>query len=148
MAPGAPGWVRLLSILWLLIFAGMPWLNRDRARIGDLVAGTLVVRAPEAVLLEDVAGARRRDRQPAHVFRDAQLGIYGVYELQVLEDVLRRGRPEEVARVAAQVAKKIGAGSRISDPERFLHDFYAAMRGRQERDLLLGKRRADKHAKP
>ena len=98
------------------------------------------------VLLEDLSSARAREEL---AFTDPQLDVYGVYELQVLEDVLRgRGRAghaDAVRTVAEKVREKIGwSGPPVSD-ERFLEAFYAALRGRLERRLLFGKRRADKH---
>lgn len=144
--PGAPAWARLATTAWMLVFGFLPLFNRDRLRVGDLVAGTVVVRTPEAVLLEDLAATRARE---ALGFTDEQLDVYGVYELQVLEDVLRRrGQPghEDAARtVAAKVREKIRwSGEPVPDGE-FLEAFYAALRARLERRLLFGKRRADKH---
>ena len=55
LVPSAPGWGRLLAVIWVLVFALMPLFNHDRLRCGDLVAGTLVVKAPAAVLLSDLA---------------------------------------------------------------------------------------------
>jgi uncharacterized RDD family membrane protein YckC len=130
----------------LELFGFLPLFNRDRLRVGDLVAGTVVVRTPDAVLLEDLATARARE---ALGFTDEQLDVYGVYELQVLEQVLRgRGQPghEEALRtVAAKIREKIAwQGPPMADAP-FLDAFYAALRGRLERRLLFGKRRADKH---
>jgi uncharacterized RDD family membrane protein YckC len=144
--PGAPGWSRLAATAWMLVLGFLPLLNRDRLRVGDLVAGTVVVRTPDAVLLEDLAATRARE---ALGFSDEQLDVYGVYELQVLEDVLRRrGRPghaEAVRTVAEKIREKIRwAGPAVAD-EAFLDGFYAALRARLERRLLFGKRRADKH---
>ena len=143
---GAPGWARFGAIAWMLVFGFLPLFNRDRLRVGDLVAGTVVVRTPDAVLLGDLAAERARE---AIAFTDAQLDVYGVYELQVLEDVLRgkgrAGHEDAVRTVAAKVREKIGwTGPPVVD-ERFLDAFYAALRGRLERRLLFGKRRADKH---
>ncbi len=143
---GAPGWARLAALAWMLVFGFLPLFNRDRLRVGDLIAGTVVVRTPDAVLLEDLSAARAPG---ALAFTDAQLDVYGVYELQVLEDVLRgRGRAghdDAVRTVAAKVREKIAwAGPPVPD-EPFLDAFYAALRGRLERRLLFGKRRADKH---
>lgn len=144
--PGAPGWSRLAATAWMLVFGLLPLFNRDRLRVGDLVAGTVVVRTPAAVLLEDLAAARARE---ALGFTDEQLDVYGVYELQVLEDVLRRrgqaGHEDAVRTVADKVREKIGwSGGPVPD-EAFLEAFYAALRARLERRLLFGKRRADKH---
>jgi uncharacterized RDD family membrane protein YckC len=146
--PGAPGWARLGALLWMLLFGLLPLFNRDRLRVGDLVAGTIVIRTPEAVLLEDLSAARPAAAAPVP-FTDAQLDVYGVYELQVLEQVLRgrgtTGHAEAVQTVAGTIRRKIGwDGPPIAD-EPFLEAFYAALRGRLERRLLLGKRRESKH---
>jgi uncharacterized RDD family membrane protein YckC len=144
--PGAPGWSRLAATLWMLVLGFLPLLNRDRLRVGDLVAGTLVVRTPDAILLEDLAAERARE---ALGFTDEQLDVYGVYELQVLEDVLRRrgqaGHEDAVRTVADKVREKIGWSAGPVPDEAFLEAFYAALRARLERRLLFGKRRADKH---
>ena len=98
LAPGSlgeslPGWARLVSLGWLLVFALLPLFNRDRLRPGDLVGGTIVVRAPRALLLRRPqrasARAAGRRRRAAFAFTREQLDVYGIYELQVLEDLLR-----------------------------------------------------------
>ncbi|HSN15845.1 MAG TPA: RDD family protein [Anaeromyxobacteraceae bacterium] len=147
--PGAPGWAVLSTLAWMLLFGFLPFFNRDRLRVGDLVAGTVVVRTPDAMLLRDLSTAP----PPEEVaFSDEQLDVYGEYELHVLEGVLRgRGKPghaEAVRTVADKVREKIGwEGARVGD-EQFLDAFYAALRGRLERRLLFGRRRADKHDRP
>ncbi len=142
---GAPGWARLAALAWMLVLGFLPLANRDRLRVGDLVAGTVVIRTPDAVLLEDLAAARARE---ALGFTDEQLDVYGVYELQVLEDVLRRrgqpGNADAVRTVAAKIREKVGWSGAVDDAP-FLDAFYAALRARLERRLLFGKRRADKH---
>jgi uncharacterized RDD family membrane protein YckC len=143
---GAPAIARLAATAWMLVFGLLPLMNRDRLRVGDLVAGTVVVRTPDAVLLEDLALARARE---ALAVTDEQLDVYGVYELQVLEDVLRRrgqpGHEDAVRTVAAKIREKIGWKDGGTDDERFLDAFYGALRARLEKRLLFGKRRADKH---
>jgi uncharacterized RDD family membrane protein YckC len=144
--PGAPGWAVLSTLAWMLLFGFLPFFNRDRLRVGDLVAGTVVVRTPDAMLLQDLSTAP----PPEEVsFSDEQLDVYGEYELHVLEGVLRgrgkAGHAEAVRTVADKIREKIGwEGARVED-ERFLDAFYAALRGRLERRLLFGRRRADKH---
>jgi hypothetical protein len=93
--PNAPTRAALLAFLWIFIFAALPLFNRDHLRSGDLVAGTPVVRSPEPVLLPDLAEApafqpARKAADQEIVFTREQLDIYGVWELQVLEDILRR----------------------------------------------------------
>jgi uncharacterized RDD family membrane protein YckC len=143
--PGAPGLARLVALLWLLLFGLLPLFNPDRLRVGDLLAGTMVVLQPEPALLEDLsAAAPAPGPEP---FSEAQLDAYGIYELQVLEGVLRGtgpGHDQALVAVAAKIRTRIGwAGG--EPPEEFLRRYYAALRARLEGKLLLGKRRADKH---
>lgn len=142
--PGAPGWAALLAVAWLLVLGLLPLFNRDRLRVGDLVAGTLVVRDPSPVLLPDLTTRTAE----GWTFAPEAVEVYGVYELHVLEDVLRSSgldRPDRLRTVAAAIATKIGLPEAPSDPESFLTAFYAALRARLEGKLLLGKRKADKH---
>jgi uncharacterized RDD family membrane protein YckC len=155
--PEAPGWGRLLSVIWLLVFALMPLFNRDRLRCGDMVAGTLVVKAPAAVLLSDLAdrGARPAVSAPASgeefPFTREQLDIYGVHELQVLEDLLRRDNEgildgRILDEVAEKIKLKIGWPRERWEvpPRRFLDAFYRAQRGLLEQKMLFGQRRERK----
>jgi uncharacterized RDD family membrane protein YckC len=147
IAGGFPAWVGLIAGLWVLVFALLPLVNRDHLRAGDLVAGTLVVRAPPMLLLDDLGAARG---QPALRFRVDQLDIYGAYELQTLEAVLRLGNTLENAgaltAVAEQIQRRIGwtPGTERVGPFEFLSAFYAAQRARLEQRLLLGERRERK----
>jgi uncharacterized RDD family membrane protein YckC len=144
--PGAPGLAQLAAVGWLLLFGFLPLFNRDRLRVGDLLAGTVVVRHPEARLLQDLA-TRAPRAADAPAFTDAQLDVYGIYELQVLERVLRQegpGRAAGLETVAGKVRVKIGWEGAAAD-EPFLQAFYAALRARLEHRLLLGRRREDKH---
>ena len=150
LMPGLPEWAALLSVLWIVAFATLPLLNRDRMRIGDILAGTLVVRMPEARLLPDMAVARGRpEEQGEYSFTQAQLDLYGIKELQVLEDVLRRNRHRRDRELIEAVAQRIRA--KIGWPEdddrrdwAFLNAFYAAQRGRLEHKMLFGKRQEQK----
>ncbi len=144
LLPGASGWMVLVPLGWMLVFGFLPLFNRDRLRVGDLVAGTVVIRTPRAVLLEDLTTRAR----PSHAFTEAQLDVYGVYELQVLEGVLRGagqpGHAESVRTVAERIRQKLAWEGPSGGDEAFLRAFYAALRGRLERRLLFGKRRMNK----
>jgi uncharacterized RDD family membrane protein YckC len=155
--PDAPSWARLAASGWIFVFALLPLFNRERLRVGDLIAGTCVVWAPKAVLLEDQTRARPRlgaaEPPPPSAFTDAQLDVYGIYELQVLEDVLRRSASrgaedrDAVRAVATKIAQKIRWTAPVTDPGAFLREFYAALRDRLERRMLVGRRKEDKHAR-
>jgi uncharacterized RDD family membrane protein YckC len=149
--PGVPGWAQAAAAAWVLLLASMPLWNRRRQRVGDLVAGTLVVVAPKTLLLREVAAVEKPAR---HRFSDKQLDVYGIRELQVLEDVLHRRQKgleldvDEAFVVAEKIRKKIGwAADGKLDVDEFLADFYAALRARLEARMLLGKKRIDKHAR-
>jgi uncharacterized RDD family membrane protein YckC len=145
----ASAWTALAGIGWSIGFALLPLFNRDRLRVGDLLAGTWVLRAPRRRLGADIV-----ERPPVaadFAFTDFQLAAYGVYELQTLEDVLRRSeaspmrrRPDDpVIAVAASIRRKIGFTG--GDDFAFLHAYYAALLTRLERQTLFGRRRRDKH---
>jgi hypothetical protein len=84
------------------------------------------------------------------VFTKAQLDVYGIRELYVLEDLLRhKGRYDLVAlkAVADRVRNKIGWRGVVDSPvdaEQFLRDFYHAQRARLETKMLLGYRQEHK----
>jgi hypothetical protein len=75
--------------------------------------------------------------------------VYGVKELQVLEDVLRSPQaasPGLRRDVAERIARKIGyALPGTFDATKFLEAFYAAQRRRLETELAFGRRRRDKN---
>lgn len=137
-------WAYVLTFIWAGIFTFFPLFNKDRLRIGDLVGGTWVVRAPKQALLRDMAqdGARMAQK---YSFTDAQLAAYGIKELQVLEQVLRSDDTDTLRSVAQRISAKIGVRYRWdqSDAE-FLNAYYLALRGTLESKLLMGQRRADK----
>jgi uncharacterized RDD family membrane protein YckC len=140
-------WVNLAGLVWCGVFLLFPLFNRDRLRVGDLVAGTWVVKAPARKLVPDLVQSSRH-AAGRFSFTQAQLDAYGVKELHVLEDVLRRYELKTVALVAARIRLKIGWKSAPDESDGdFLSAYYAALRGRLESRLLLGKRRKDKHDK-
>ena len=141
----AAPWEGIPVALWLLLTSLLPLCNRDRLRAGDLIGGTLVIAVPKRVLLEDLAVERR-----AFAFSNEQLQRYGILELQVLEDLLRRTSPAGtdtvVREVGEKIRRKIGWTSAVAprDEWAFLRDFYAAQRAFLELRKHLGDERADK----
>jgi hypothetical protein len=155
--PGAPVWAITVAGLWALVFLLFPLFNKDRLRVGDLIAGTRVVMQPKTELAPDlvaeqaivVHGAKGR---PTFTFTDEQLGVYGIFELQVLENVLRQdpgkvGYSDALRTVVEKIQAKIKYDRTITHDELFLRDFYAALRGHLEQKMLFGERREDKYAK-
>jgi len=138
----ADAFLTLFALIWSGIFLFFPLFNRDRLRVGDLVAGTWVVRTAKRSLGEDLGAlAARRQRRR---FSEAALGLYGVYELQTLENVLRDAGPDAIATVAATIRHKAGLDD-DGDDRGFLEDYYAALCDRLERGLLVGRRRENKY---
>jgi uncharacterized RDD family membrane protein YckC len=90
---------------------------------------------------------------PLFTFSEGQLEVYGEFELQVLENVLRDtggiDREQTLGVVAEKIQTKIAYSPRISpgQEERFLREFYAAQRAHLEKRMLFGKRKADKYKK-
>jgi uncharacterized RDD family membrane protein YckC len=139
-------WEKLALTIWMLLFSTLPLFNRNRMRVGDLIAGTVVVALPRRLLLADLVDAGVR-----YTFPEKHLAAYGAFELQILEDMLRRPNAPDAARlrrdVTDKIVKKIGWSDPVPDAEteRFLMDFYAAQRAHLERAQLYGKFRADKN---
>jgi uncharacterized RDD family membrane protein YckC len=150
--PTAGAGVRALCLLWVFAIALMPIWNKHRLRVGDMIAGTMVVLAPKSILLEDTAAAPPK-AATTYQFTKEQLDVYGIYELQVLEDVLRvdgEGKDKgSIDLVCEKIKVKIG-WDRMQwsvDARLFLREFYAALRARLEQKMLFGKRKEDKYAR-
>jgi uncharacterized RDD family membrane protein YckC len=144
LASGQADWLTALAgLTWTVIFALFPLFNRDRMRVGDLLAGTWVVRAPKRDLQSDVGQVW--EGSPQFSFTAAQLDVYGVFELQTLEKVLRDSRPEAIGPVATAIRRKIGMTDHGEHDYAFLTAYYNAARARMERGLLFGKRKLDKY---
>jgi len=60
---GLDGWISLFAFIWACIFLFFPLFNKDRLRIGDLVAGTWVVRAPRPMLAADLIVTDRPENE-------------------------------------------------------------------------------------
>ena len=138
------GWLVLLGLLWTGGFALFPLFNRDHLRVGDMVAGTWVVKSPRERLSIDLLDAQAA-AAGQFAFTVEQAGAYGIKELYVLEDVLRRKDAKTMAAVADRIRAKIGWRPRQGETDTtFLAAYYGALRARLETQLLFGRRRKDK----
>jgi uncharacterized RDD family membrane protein YckC len=136
------GWA---AAIWFLIFALFPFLNRDALRCGDVIAGTWVVEASRRRLGEALS-VTVPEAQQAFRFTPAELAVYGEFELQTLERVLRDGRGPALGDVADAISRKIGRPFPADAERAFLDAYYLQLRGHLEQGLRLGRRKADKHA--
>jgi len=144
---GVDAWLTLLGVIWCAIFVLFPLFNRDRLRVGDFVAGTWVVKAPRRALAIDLAHDAA-ERLTRFTFTPDQAGAYGVKELQVLEDVLRRRDRKTLTAVAQRIRAKIAWRGQPEETDAdFLAAYYVALRARLETRLLFGHRRKDKFDK-
>ncbi|MFO1012409.1 MAG: RDD family protein [Caulobacteraceae bacterium] len=140
-------WLNVIGLTWSAIFMLFPLFNRDRLRVGDLVAGTWVVRAPKRRLNIDLS-REVTATMGGFDFTPDQLNAYGIKELYVLEEVLRRRDRRTLAAVAERIRKKIGWAQTQSEQDlAFLNAYYTGLRGRLESRLLFGRRRVDKFDK-
>jgi len=161
---GVEGWMALLAVVWTGVFVCLPLFNRDRMRAGDFIAGTWVVATPRQALEADLTdtGPAQTAVPVTHAseptatartrFSRAQLDVYGIYELQMLEELLRKDRPDAAQAMAAvceRICTKIDwPGGPPADKRAFLEDYYAALRAHLESRMLFGDRRASKHDAP
>ena len=151
---GGADWISVLLLLaWLVFVIAVPLINRKNQRVGDIIAGTLVVEQPRSVLLPDLATAKPQ-AAARYEFLPVHLDFYGRYELQTLEAILRDTSKSpsyqlEVTRVAKAIIAKIGYAESVlpSDHLAFLTAFYRAQREHLESRQLFGDKRADKFHK-
>jgi len=151
-ADSGPAW--LAATAWFCLFMLFPLFNRDRLRAGDVIAGSWVVEAPreklqKAMSLERAAAANGEAVEPVQIeakyrFDEAELAVYGEYELKTLERILREGRSASIDQVYQAIAAKIGRNDGWNDEARFLEDYYRQLRARLEAGMRMGRRKADK----
>lgn len=139
------GWLggaaMLLGLLWSLCLSLFLLFNKDRMRMGDLIAGTWVVDDQRGKLKQTLVS---REAAASLHFSREEIAVYGIFELQELERILRDRDPRSMQPVADTIRAKIGRPAAESD-EQFLDAYYAALRAHLERDLLFGKRRENKY---
>lgn len=135
----ADRWTATFGLIWTGLFLFLPLFNRDRLRAGDLIAGTWVIESERRRIGADLM----RGGAAAIDFTPAELDAYGQFELQRLEDVLRRKDEAAVATVASAIRAKLGRDDPVPD-RAFLDAYYRALRRSLERRLLMGRRKRDK----
>jgi uncharacterized RDD family membrane protein YckC len=140
-------WIALLGLAWSSVFMLFPLFNKDKMRVGDLLAGTWVIKAPKAQLMQDIVSAvTSPERASRFAFTPQQADAYGIHELHVLEDVLRQSTPEIKQQVAGRIRAKVGWERGTGETDlAFLEAYYAALRKRLEQRMLLGERKSDKY---
>lgn len=138
--------IALLGLVWSGIFLFFPLFNKDKLRIGDLIAGTWVIHAPKTQLLPDIASApSEAAKNGQFAFTSAQIDMYGIHELHVLEDVLRQSTADIKHAVADRIRAKTGWEKAPGEQDLpFLEAYYGALRQRLEQRMLLGQRKVDK----
>jgi hypothetical protein len=109
----------------------------------------MVISMPKRALSSDLV-----ERALQFAFTEQQLRAYGAFELQVLEELLRRpdmaSSMHVLNEVCDKICRKIGWAAPLqpADVLPFLREFYTAERAFLEREQLYGKARADKFAQP
>lgn len=143
-------WSGLITLTYVLGVCLVPFFNKRRQRLGDMIAGTLVVEHPQAQLLPDLTESTTA-KGARFTFSPDQLGIYGRYELQTLERILRQPpkTPETrqgVSDVVRTIRRKIRYPDQIapSDEWEFLTEFYRKQREFLESRQLFGDSRENK----
>lgn len=143
-------WQELSLLGWAVCITMVPLFNKEHLRAGDIIAGTQVISIPKRVLLKDLAVESDERNLAAYKFTHDQLDIYGNFELQVLEELLRRPESPENRKTLREVCDKIRRKINWMEPvpdnmvRRFLTDFYTAERASLERGQLFGRVKEDK----
>ncbi len=152
---GGFSWLNVVSFFWLIISFSIPIINKKNMRLGDMIAGTMVIEKPKFDLKRDLSVDQNRTHYQFE-FDINQLDIYGRYELETLEKILRKGegrRPPDYQKNLEKVAKTIQKKIKFNHPiprgqeRQFLMDFYAQERKYLEGKNLFGDHRADKFHK-
>ncbi|WP_232492875.1 RDD family protein [Novosphingobium kaempferiae] len=147
MAGVDSGMAWLAAAGWFGIFMLFPLFNRDGLRAGDVIAGSWVLERPR----QKLQAAMTTSEAPAAErfmfrFEDHELAVYGEFELQALERVLREDRADSLDTVYQTIAAKIGRNDGWGAEQRFLSDYYTQLRARLEAGMRMGRRKADKHS--
>lgn len=142
----------ILLVVWMIGTLLVPVFNKKNQRLGDLIAGTIVVDNPKPRLLPDLAALSKTAAVPNFAFLPEHLGIYGRYELQSLENILRSPPKTPIAQknvrdVAAAIHRRIRFDAPLPQGREwvFLMEFYRQQREFLESRNLFGDIREDKY---
>ena len=150
LPPDGTAWRQLTALGWVMIIATLPLWNKGRLRAGDLIGGTQVIAMPKRSLRMDLSAEPKFVSGGAYNFTHQQLSLYGTFELQVLEELLRRPAGADSTKllqeVCLKICRKIGWTEPVPPAEarRFLTEFYSAERRELERGQLFGRIKRDK----
>ncbi len=142
--PRASVWWSVLAAVWVLVLGFVPLFNRQRLRIGDLIAGTVVVRVTHPILLPDPAATRRLQNAPTIAFLAEELALFDGSTLERLDRCLRmldsRSRhapPPPLAALRKDLECRMGR-MHMEDVGHltFLRSFYLALRDHLEKKRL------------
>lgn len=144
------GWARLGMLAWLLVVIAIPMFSRNTQRLGDMIAGTCVVRLPRVQQTSELTD-QAKPVADQFVFQPHHLEHYGRFELQSLESILRETPRNTQARdrdaeICKAIRGKIGFTDIVTyrDARAFLAAFYNAQRAHLEARQIFGDRREDK----
>ncbi|MDR1915458.1 MAG: RDD family protein [Synergistaceae bacterium] len=143
-------WSGLALLGWALTITSLPFFNRGHLRAGDIIGGTQVIFMPRHTLTRDLSIDIRGAAGTKYIFTQDNLSVYGAFELQVLEELLRRPPSNDSNQtlevICGKICRKIGWDGEIprEDANIFLREFYAAQRAELEHKQLFGHYRADK----
>jgi len=145
--------------LWTFGFLLIPFFSSTNRRLGDFLAGTVVVKTIRNVTLrEDLIDASPSDRsEQAFVFTRDMLDVYGVVQLNALKDVLdqhlfasedtdnRADREQILLDIKRRMVQKIDYPQPVPDDKAvpFLKAFYRSMRSYLEGQLASGRSTRD-----
>lgn len=142
----------ILLVVWMIGTLLVPVFNKKNQRLGDLVAGTIVVDNPKPRLLPDLAAQIKTAAVPDFSFLPEHLGIYGRYELQSLENILRSPPKTPIAQknmrdVAEAIHRRIRFDEKLAEGREwvFLMEFYRQQREFLESRNLFGDTRENKY---
>ncbi len=153
-------WAVWASLAWVAMAFAIPLSNPHRMRLGDMLAGTHVIRLPVPILLKDLAIEAPRAisaNGQRFTFLPHQLDHYGGFELQTLEKLLRAQENrmsqssaeqsrQAMTAIVERIRQKIGYADAVEPGDElvFLQAFYSAQRAHLEQRQLFGDRRANK----